>query len=199
MYDDRAMERNPMLPESRDTRLTYDDFVHFPDDGRRHELIDGKHYVSPSPNVRHQELVGRLHFEIETCLRRHPGTGRIFLSPLDVVFTHWDVVEPDLVFVARNQLGILTPDNIKGSPSLVVEVASRSTRRRDEQVKRRLFEREGVQEYWLVYPDRDAVTVFRRHADRSFPRVAELSRAQHDTLSTPLIPDLVLDLRDLFA
>ena len=53
-------------------KLTYDDFVHFPDDGKRHELIDGEHYVTPSPNLRHQVLLGRLHFEIELFLRCRP-------------------------------------------------------------------------------------------------------------------------------
>lgn len=58
-------------------RLTYDDFLLFPDDGLRHEIIDGEHYVTPSPHLRHQELVGRLHFEIELYLRRHSGGGWI--------------------------------------------------------------------------------------------------------------------------
>ena len=55
-----------------DTRLTYDDFMLFPDDGKRHEIIDGEHYVTLSPNLRHQELVGRLHVEIAVYLKAHP-------------------------------------------------------------------------------------------------------------------------------
>ena len=45
-------------------KLTYDDFLLFPDDGQRHELIDGEHYVTPSPNIRHQDISGRLHLLI---------------------------------------------------------------------------------------------------------------------------------------
>ena len=119
-----------MPTTAHDGRLTYDDFLLFPDDGRRHELIDGAHYVTPSPNLRHQDLVGRL-----------------FLSPFDVVFSFHDVVEPDLVFVASDQLDILTAQNIQGTPALVVEVLSPSTRKRDREVKRRLYERAGVREY----------------------------------------------------
>ena len=130
--------RTPAAPA--DTRFTYDDFVLFPDDGKRHEIIDGEHYVTPSPNVRHQVLVGRLGFEIELYLRANPGTGHVFLSPLDVVLSHWDVVEPDVLFVAGDQPDILTEKNIQGPPALVVEVLSKSTRKRDAQVKRRLFE-----------------------------------------------------------
>ena len=135
-----------------DTRFTYDDFVLFPDDGKRHEIIDGEHYVTPSPNVRHQRLVKRLMFEIELYLRANPGTGQVFPSPLDVVLSHWDVVEPDLLFVARDQSAILTEKNIQGPPALVVEVLSKSTRKRDAQTKRRLFERTGVREYLAGRP-----------------------------------------------
>jgi hypothetical protein len=71
---------------ARDRRLTYDDFVHFPDDGLRHEIIDGEHHVTPSPNLRHQELVGRLHLSLGAFLEDRPHRGRVFLSPFDVVF-----------------------------------------------------------------------------------------------------------------
>src|SRR5678816_1655418 len=95
---------DPIAPTAHpDRRLTYDDFLRFPDDGRRHEIIDGVHYVTPSPSLRHQDLVGRLHLAIGNFLATRPGIGRIFLSPLDVVFTIHDVVEPDLVFVAGDQ------------------------------------------------------------------------------------------------
>ena len=88
--EDRVMQQ-----DTRDTRLTYDDFLLFPDDGLRHEIIDGEHYVTPSPNTRHQLLLGRLYFEIELYLRAHHGHGQAFVSPLDVVFSKWDVVEPE--------------------------------------------------------------------------------------------------------
>ena len=66
------------LAARADTRLTYDDFVLFPDDGKRHEIIDGEHHVTPSPNLRHQQLVGRLHVEIAIYLRAHPQAGQVF-------------------------------------------------------------------------------------------------------------------------
>jgi Uma2 family endonuclease len=92
-----------------DTRLTYDDFLLLPDDGKRHEIIDGAHYVTPSPNLRHQDVVLRLTLRIGAYLEAHPGAGRLFIAPLDVVLSHHDVVEPDLLFVAGDQTEILTP------------------------------------------------------------------------------------------
>jgi Uma2 family endonuclease len=107
---------------TRDARLTYDDYLLFPDDGLRHEIIDGEHYVTPSPNMRHQALAGRLHFEIELFVRAHAGLGRVFFAPVDVLFTKWDVVEPDLLFVAADQDDILTDKNVQGAPALVAPV-----------------------------------------------------------------------------
>jgi len=198
MYDERMQEENVPPARTPDMRLTYDDFLLFPDDGLRHEIIDGEHYMTPSPNIRHQVLLGRLHVEIALYLRQHPGTGHVFMAPLDVIFTKWDVVEPDLLFVAADRADILTEANVKGPPSLVVEILSPGTRKKDEQIKRRLFERGGVREYWLVDPELDVVTVFLRHEDGSFPRVAALSRDQSDVLTTPLMPGLTIRLTELF-
>ncbi len=199
MYDGRVEERDPMHPTPEDTRLTYDDFLLFPDDGKRHEIIDGEHFVTPSPNTRHQVLVGRLHFAIEQFLRQHHGLGRVFLAPFDVVFTRWDVVEPDLLLIAGDQAEILTDRNVQGAPALVIEVLSPGTRKVDEQIKRRLFERGGVREYWLVDPELDLVKVFRLNADGAFPREAELSREAHDVLTTTMMPGLVIALDELLA
>jgi len=91
------------------------------------------------------------------------------------VLSKHDVVEPDLLYVASDQSGILTEKNIQGPPALIVEVLSPSTRRRDVQTKRRLFERTGVREYWLV---------------------AELSADGDESLTTPLLPGCVVALRN---
>ena len=106
-------------------RLTYDDFLLFPDDGLRHEIIDGEHYVTACPTSRHQLLLGRLFFEVELYLRAHPGSGQVFLSPLDVIFSKWDIVEPDLLFIAAGQEDILAEKNVQGAPALVVRVFRR--------------------------------------------------------------------------
>ena len=83
-------------------KLTYDDFVLFPDDGKRHELIDGEHYVTPSPSTRHQRIVGNLHLLIGAWLEERP-VGQIFLPPYDVVFSEFDVVEPDLLYLSNER------------------------------------------------------------------------------------------------
>jgi len=149
-------------------KLTYEDFVRFPDDGMRHELIDGEHYVTPSPNIGHQRVVGQLYGLIWTYLRTRP-VGELFVAPFDVVFSNVDVVEPDLLYVSQGRASILTQANVKGTPDLVVEVRSPSTGRRDETIKLALYERAGVSEYWLVDPRGLEVTFdILRHTEKGY-------------------------------
>ena len=181
-------------------KLTYDDLVAtFPDeDGVRRELIDGELLVTPSPLVRHQRLVWRLTLSIGSHLEAHPEQGEAFGSPLDVVMTPYDVVEPDVLVVLGDQRDILTDKNVQGAPGLVVEILSPSTRKRDLTAKRQLFDREGVREYWIVDPDRNNVAVYRRNADGSFPLAITLDATDAETLTTPLLPGWELQLERWF-
>jgi Uma2 family endonuclease len=184
-------------PAAEGMKLTYDDFLRFPDDGQRHEIIDGEHYVTPSPNLRHQAIVGAFHLLIATWLETHP-IGRVFLSPLDVILTEFDVVEPDLLYVSHARDDALTGTHVRGVPELVIEVASKGTRRRDETVKRRLYERVGVSEYWIADPAIDVVRLYQRGTDGHFARPGELSREAGDVLTTTLLPGLALPLVRIF-
>ena len=184
-------------PASPGLKLTYDDFVLFPDDGKRHELVDGEHYVTPSPNLKHQKVSGNLYLLIGVWLEEHP-IGQIFYAPFDVVFSRYDVVEPDLLYVSNARAAeVLTSANVKGAPDLVIEIGSPSTRKRDETIKRHLYERSGVSEYWVVDPDLDLVRVYRREAE-GFGRAIERSVDAGDILTTPLLPGLALSLARIF-
>jgi Uma2 family endonuclease len=142
-------------------KLTYDDFVRFPDDGQRHELIEGEHVVTPSPNTRHQRIAGTLHALIWNYLEVHP-IGEVFIAPFDVVMSEFNVVEPDVLYLSNERAAAaLTEAHVRGVPELVVEVMSKSTRRRDETAKRALYERMGVTEYWVVDPRANAVRAHR--------------------------------------
>lgn len=95
-------------------RITAADFLRWPDDGKRHELIDGVHYVTPSPNLSHQEIAGRLYLAIGKFLETRRSLGRLILARFDVVLSDYDVVEPDLLFIAGDQRSILTHADVRG-------------------------------------------------------------------------------------
>jgi Uma2 family endonuclease len=184
-------------PSSPGLKLTYDDFLLFPDDGQRHELIDGEHYVTSSPNTKHQRVSGNIHFLIREWLETHP-IGRVFYAPFDVVFSNFDVVEPDLLYLSNERMAdVVTPQHVRGAPNLVIEIGSPGTRKRDETIKRGLYERSGVDEYWIVDSETDVVRVYGREG-HAFGRVAELSRESTDVLTTPLLPGLHLPLTRIF-
>jgi Uma2 family endonuclease len=179
-------------------KFTYDDFLLFPDDGKRHELIDGEHYVTPSPNTSHQRISGRLHLLIGNWLEAHP-VGQVFYAPFDVVFTNFDVVEPDLLYMSNARAAeILTSKHVTGAPEIVMEIGSPGTRKRDETIKRRLYERAGVSEYWIVDPDLSVVRVYRREGD-GYGRPTELSAEAGDVLTTPHLEGLDLPLGRIFG
>jgi Uma2 family endonuclease len=179
-------------------KLTYDDFVLFPDDGKRHELIDGEHYVTPSPNLGHQRILGKLYLVIGNYLVANP-IGEVFFAPLDVVMSQYDVVEPDLLYVSGERAAaVLVPEHVRGVPDLIVEIASTGTRKRDQTIKRALYERMGVREYWIVDPKSEVVHVYRR-GDAGFGPAAALRREAGDTLTTPLLANLAISLDEIFS
>ena len=196
-YNEHVPREKAMNIATTGIKLTYDDFLRFPDDGKRHELIDGEHYVTPSPNLPHQSIAGTLYGLLWTYLRKEPR-GRVFFAPLDVVLSHFDIVEPDLLYVSNTRAAdVLTELHVKGVPDLVVEIKSPSTGTRDTGLKRRLYERFGVSEYWLVDPKTSAITVY-RGGDTGFDAPIKLHGATGDTLTSPLFPDLALSLSEVF-
>jgi len=182
---------------SLSVKFTYEDFVKFPDDGNRHEIIDGEHYVTPAPNTKHQRIVSRLTGSLVGYLDHHP-IGEVFVAPFDVVFSNFSVVEPDLLYISRERRDILTDKHVQGAPDLVVEVLSPGTRKTDEVKKRDLYKRFGVREYWIVDPELDTIKVYRQ-VEGAFARVAELSAEADDTLTTPLLPGWSVALTKIFA
>lgn len=185
------------MASTSSTKYTYDDYVLLPDDGRRKEIIDGDLYVTPSPVTKHQAASRNLEFLLQLHLRDHP-LGVLYDAPFDVIFSDSDIVQPDLIYVSNDRAGIVTDKNIRGVPDLLVEILSDSSRRTDEVIKRKLYERYGVPEYWIVDPVVETVKVFRAQAG-AYQRVAELSNESADTLSTPLLPELRIPLSEIFT
>ena len=177
-------------------KLTYEDYLRIPDDGKRHEIIDGKHFVTAAPFIRHQRIVRRLASRLDGFLREHP-LGEYFFAPTDVILSPHDIVQPDLLFISNERSPIVTEKNIQGAPDLVIEILSGSTRRLDEVLKRRAYERFGAREYWIFDPQGKTVQVWER-AGEGLRRVALLSATAGDILTTALLPGLEIPLAEVF-
>lgn len=173
-------------------RKTVEDFMNLPADTRA-ELIDGELFMSPSPRSRHQNAVVNLVRCICDFVRAQ-SLGRVFVAPFDVHLPSGDVVEPDVLFIRSANLGILK-DWIYGVPNLVVEVLSPDGIERDRIVKRDLYARNGVPEYWIVDPDARTVEVYSLRGDRYEPDGYFESA---DVLVSPSLPGFRVAVSQLF-
>ena len=174
-------------------RLTYEDYASLPDD-ERYELIDGELIPMPSPKWLHQLLQAKIFLPLANLVYGE-SLGHVVTAPMDILFTPFDVVQPDLIFISNARTHIITEDNIRGAPDLAIEIISPSTERRDRIVKRNLYARHGVGEYWLVDPYAKTVTVLLLGAD-GYDAYAVFGEG--DILTSPGLPGFALNLSELF-
>ena len=120
-------------------------------EGERYELIDGVLIMAAAPNRAHQIASMMLGTWMNLFVHER-GLGWVFGAPFDVVLSDTDVVQPDIMFVSNERAHIQTSANLQGAPDLVVEIISPSSERRDWRIKRELYARHGVKEYWLIDP-----------------------------------------------
>jgi len=182
--------------EVHSSQLTYEDYLLFPDDGKRHEIIDGNHTVTPAPKTKHQKISSNLTVAMGAFVKQR-DLGFVLAAPSDVILSDENVVQPDLLFVSTERASIITEDNIHGAPDLVVEIISETTRKKDEVTKRKLYERFGVQEYWVVDPELETVKIFRR-TQQGYGRAVELNKEANDILATELLAGFKLALTEIF-
>ncbi len=160
-----------MATDTTQTRkLTYADYAKIPNDGRRHEIIDGEHYINglrhdlvgeesllnPAPSTYHQMVSSRLLLQLLQQIHL-PDLGFVFHAPCDVQLAEHKIVQPDIVVVLKGRKAIITPTKIKGIPDLVVEILSPSSEENDCIRKRAMYQAAGVPEYWIVDPFEHAV------------------------------------------
>jgi Uma2 family endonuclease len=163
-----------------------------PDDGSRHEVIDGELFVTPAPSWTHQRAVRELLLLLVPYLKEH-SLGDAIIAPADVVFGPRNMVEPDLFVVPL--VGGTPPARWEdvGRLLLAVEILSPSTRRTDRGEKRDLYQRKGVPEYWIVDVESRSVDRWRPN-DTTPETLADTLGWQPDSA----IPALVIDLPSYF-
>lgn len=139
--------------------VTYDDYREMPDDGNQYQIIGGELYMTAAPFSRHQQTVRNI-FRIIDEYTVQNDLGETYFAPFDVVFSMVDVVQPDILFVAKERLAIISEKNIVAAPDLIVEVLSDSTKNIDRNPKKNLYATQGVKEYWIADPEAQTIEQF---------------------------------------
>ncbi|MHB8879399.1 MAG: Uma2 family endonuclease [Myxococcaceae bacterium] len=157
------MQQDPIqMPPGR-FKLTVDEYMELPNDGKRYQILDGELDVTPAPSPRHQKISRKLQVILMRALEE-TGLGEVYNAPIDVILDKHNVIQPDLVFIRKERMEMVGPKNIQGVPDLLVEILSPSTRRTDVLVKSRIYASFGVPSYWIVDPDLDRLELFRLEA-----------------------------------
>ncbi len=175
-------------------RFNYNDYLLLPED-KRYEILDGVLYLNPAPYVRHQRISRKLEIAL-TLHVESKDLGEILDAPCDVILSNEDIVQPDILFVRKDHAGIIGEANITGAPDLVIEILSAGTRKKDIELKRKIYARFKVREYWIVDPDAETVEIL-TWTESGYVTSAVLTKS--DNLSSPLFPDLALPLLEVFA
>ncbi len=182
----RVPDRIPPGP----IKLTYEDYVELPDDGRRYEILDGELEVSPAPAPLHQRVSGNLFAALHAHVRERK-LGRVYSAPIDVILAPTTVVQPDLVFVSAGRESIVTRRAVEGPPELVVEILSPWSVRRDRVSKAAIYARFGIGHYWLLDPEARTFEVYEAQGAEYRPAA---THGGSGIMRTPLFPDLLLEL-----
>jgi Uma2 family endonuclease len=175
-------------------KWTYSDLERLPEDGPRYELYDGELWEMPSPTIRHQVCADRCLVLLNDYAERTGGLA--VSSPMDVVFSKYNVVQPDVVFFSARRKGLVQlDDRIRDAPDLVVETLSPGTQANDRGRKLRMFVRYGVPEYWILDPRERTFEVLSLRGDDYV--VAQTARCGETVVSATL-PDLVCEVSKVF-
>jgi len=138
---------------------TYQDYSEIPDDGNRYEIIEGELIMSPAPYTIHQKVSRKIVYRLISFVEKEK-LGELYYAPVDVLLSDINVVQPDILFISKANLQIITAKNIKGIPDLVIEIISPATGYYDLSGKKDLYEKFGVQEYWIVDPMKQRVEIY---------------------------------------
>lgn len=173
--------------------FTYAEYQRLPDD-QRYEVLEGELVMTPGPGKDHQLIVLDLGGLLRS-LTRKAGLGLVFIAPFDVILSEQTVVQPDVLYISQERLNIVQERGVFGPPDLVVEILSPSTAQRDLEVKRLLYGKHGVREYWVVDPIARSVEVLTQQGSglETWQRLVA-----NETLHSPLLPGISVDLNEVF-
>lgn len=148
---------NTLQIEKKKT-YTFEDYERLPE-GAPYQLIGGELVMVPSPIPYHQDILRILGLKL-AAFAEEKRFGKIYFAPIDVYFSDTDIYQPDIIFISRDRFNIIGEKKIEGPPDLVIEILSPATAYYDLRIKKEMYERSGVKEYWIVDPMQKTIEVF---------------------------------------
>ncbi len=179
--------------QQADIKFNYYDYTLLPED-KRYELIEGDLFMTLSPITLHQLVSMRLEHALSDHVHKKKS-GLILVAPIDVVLSDEDVVQPDILFISRERKGIVGEKNIQGAPDLVVEILSPTTADRDLVIKKKLYAKFAVKEYWICNPSAKTVEVM-TWTDKGFKTVQVYP--ENGIVRSEILPDFSVPVSPLF-
>jgi len=166
LEDPKTQKRLPPFRMPRQGEWTYQDWLNFPNDGWKYEIIDGVLFMVPPPAIKHQSSSISLVVKMYNHADKY-DLGKVLEAPCGVQLPKQPVpVEPDILFIKKERLNIIGENYVEGAPDLIVEILSPSNPNYDRQTKFNLYQQSGVKEYWLVDYRSKTVEIFNLIANR---------------------------------
>ncbi|MFH1321135.1 MAG: Uma2 family endonuclease [Bacteroidota bacterium] len=177
-------------------KYTYQDYCRLTPADSKCELIDGDIIMEPAPFTNHQVISGRIEYVMRKFVNDN-HLGEVLDAPCDVFFDEKVTVQPDIMFISKKRTGIIEEKNIKGAPDLVVEIISQGSVYRDTVTKKVIYERFGVKEYWIVYPEEELIEIFLLNEKENY-EVFKTFKKPEILESSFILPGFRINLREIF-
>ncbi len=175
---------------------TYADWERLPDDDNRYEIIDGVLYMSTSPSLYHQWIVQQF-YEYVGIPAKQKQLGYMFLAPVGLIMTGVTPAQPDAVFIAAANTGIMADKRIRGVPDLIAEVLSPSNKGYDEGVKLGAYATAGVPEYVVVDAWKKQLRLYSQPTGGEYSALKKFNA--DDTVTFACLPEIILRVGQLFS
>lgn len=181
--------------EIREPPATYSAYRLLPEGAPRYQIVGGVPHLTPSPGRVHQKVSAALFQKLLAHVSSR-GLGEVYYAPFDVVLSESDVVQPDILFVAKERLQIIRDGGVFGAPDLVVEILSPHSARLDLVQKLSLYARHGVREYWIIDPANRSVDLWTSQGEALDVRCV---LAHDGALQSSVLAGLVIPLGEIFS
>lgn len=180
---------------SKRRKYTYNDYLRTPED-KRYELLNENLTMLPSPYTKHQIISREIFWQLMQFIKSK-STGELFEAPMDVYFDSANCVQPDIFFIYSERKNIITEKNIHGAPDLIVEIISAGSIHRDLVEKKALYEKFGVKEYWIVFPDEEIIEIYLLNNGNKYELYQTAENGEE--ISSAVLKDLKVAIKDIFA